>query len=259
MTGRLLAASFVLIVFTTACAGHLTLTQETQLAKSQSVFLEPTKDKTAYLEIRNASDNPGLTLSGLQEAIAAKGYTLVEDPEQAHFLVQSEVVYCNKAKGGTTADTLLAAGWGGAIGAVAGTGAFLGGGSPAWIPGLGIGGALAGAAASKLTENTTYVCAIDVQITERTKEAVQQTITQQAAPAPSTRASSVISALIGGTSVAPPTAGNTQQQITETRTGHTRIHQVRFVVSTTKMWLGLDEATPALEQRLVQGISGVLP
>ncbi|RMH31365.1 MAG: hypothetical protein D6690_16450 [Nitrospirae bacterium] len=169
------------------------------------------------------------------------------------------MVYCNKAKAGTTADTLLAAGWGDTIGAVAGTGAFLGGGSPAWIPGLGIGGALAGAAASKLTEDTTYVCAVDVQITERTKDAVQQTITQQAAPTPSSRASSVISALIGGTSVAPPTAGSTQQQITETRTGHTLIHQVRFVASTTKMWLDMEETTPALEQRLVQGISGVFP
>ena len=96
----------------------------------------------------------------------SRGYQIVTDPEEAQFLLQVNVVYCDEQKPGTTADTLVAGGFGGTLGATAGT-AALGGSSFSTIPILGAAGAVGGVGVSKITEDTVYVCATDVQVTEK--------------------------------------------------------------------------------------------
>jgi len=97
---------------------------------------------------------------------------------------------------------------GGAIGSAAGTAAFLNGASSSNIPILGAAGAILGAGVSKITEDTTYLCATDIQIVEKTKELVTQTITDNTALGngqPSS-AGGILGALFGGgqPSLSPP-------------------------------------------------------
>jgi hypothetical protein len=84
---RLLSIPIVLLLLTTtACANHMTLTRESQAKSSNTIFLRPTNDKTVDLEVRNTSDSPKAILTDLPARLTDKGYTLVQDPDTAHFI-----------------------------------------------------------------------------------------------------------------------------------------------------------------------------
>src|SRR6266705_2007932 len=86
------------------------------LVSSNSVFLVPTSAKTVYIHSRNTSENQQVTLSDLGTKLVAKGYELVKDPHTAQFLIQTRVVYCNKAQAGVTPESVVAGGFGSGIG-----------------------------------------------------------------------------------------------------------------------------------------------
>lgn len=240
------------------CAGHMTLSKEIQVKTSASVFLTPTTDKTVYVATRNTSGNPEVELTGLAERLAAKGYEVVADPAKAHAIVQVNTVYCDKSKPGTTLDTLLAGGFGAAIGSAAGTAAALSGSSFSSIPLGGAIGGLMGAGLAKATEDTVYVCAADVQIVERTEETVQQHVTTNVGPAPQGAPNPL--GFLGGLnmqSLQPPGVPGVSQSVTEVRSGKQRTHQTRVVASAQQMWLDLKEASAALRERLTDAIGGL--
>jgi len=84
---RLLSNPIVLLLLTTtAYANHMTLTRESQAKSSNTIFLRPTNDKTVDLEVRNTSDSPKAILTDLPARLTDKGYTLVQDPDTAHFI-----------------------------------------------------------------------------------------------------------------------------------------------------------------------------
>ncbi|GJL61682.1 MAG: conjugal transfer protein TraT [Nitrospirales bacterium] len=254
---RPLIILFLTVPMFTACSGHFTLSTQTTLKTSKSVFLKPSSQKTVLVETTNTSDNPNVQFSRLSSILEAKGYQVVTDAEEAQFLLQVNVVYCDEQKPGTTADTLVAGGFGGTLGATAGTAAALSGSSFSTIPILGAAGAVGGVGISKITEDTVYVCATDVQVTEKTKEVVEQTITTQTNHGGKSLGLSLLGGLFTGRSREGPSVGQVEQGITETRRGKERLHQVRYVASAQKMWLDLEEATPVLTQRLENGIAGL--
>ncbi|WP_447859716.1 complement resistance protein TraT [Nitrospira calida] len=240
------------------CAGHMTLAKEIQVKTSASVFLTPTADKTVHVTTRNTSGNPDVELAGLADRLAAKGYQVVDDPAKAHALLQVNTVYCDKSKPGTTLDTLLAGGFGAAVGSAAGTAAALSGSSFKSIPIAGAVGGLLGAGLAKATEDTVYVCAADVQIIERTEETVQQQVTTNVGPTPQGVPNPL--GLLGGLnmqSLQPPGVPGVSQSVTEVRSGKQRTHQTRVVASAQQMWLDLKEASAALRDRLTEAISGL--
>lgn len=260
-TGRGASALGVLALAlgTAGCAGHMTMSKEIQVKTSASVFLEPTNDKTLYVATRNTSGNPDVELVTLKDRLAAKGYQLVDDPAKAHTLVQVNTVYCDKSKPGTTLDTLLAGGFGAAVGSAAGTAAALSGSSVKSIPIAGAVGGLLGAGLAKATEDTVYVCAVDAQLIERTQETVQQQVTTNVGPTPQSVPNPL--GLLGGLnmqSVTPPGVPGVSQSVTEVRSGKQRTHQTRVVASAQQMWLDLKEASTALRDRLTEGIAGLL-
>lgn len=245
----------------TGCAGHATLTRDTQVKISQTIFLRPSQDKTVYLELRNASDNPRAVLSDLPNTLRAKGYTVIDDPEKAHFIVQATTVFAAKAKPGSTLDALIAGGFGAGIGGAIGTAAVLSGGnSLGWIPGGAAIGALGGFLASKVTEDTHYAIVSDVQIIEKTTEQVEQTITSQHSPGAglSTPGTGILGLLGGGTpSLSAPNAGQGTESVQEVHRGHERIHTTRLASMAQQMWMSTDEATTDLVQRLTDGVAGL--
>ena len=255
----LLAFITLSMLFQAACANHMTLTAQQSTRASNSVFLTPTKEKTIFIEVRNTSDQPSAVLSELPAAIAAKGYTLTEDPDQAHFILQVTTVFAAKAKPGATLDTLVSGGFGAAIGGAAGTTLALTRGGLGFIPGGTLIGAGVGLAASKLTEDTQFTLVADAQITERTKGAVEQTITTQSKPGGGLpdQNGPIIGLFGAGQSVAAPQAGQAHQSIQETRRGNERIHTVRYATLSQEMWPDDARTIQDLKGRLIASISGL--
>lgn len=242
----------------TACSGHMTLTKNNQFKASNTIFLTPTSDKSVYLAIRNTTDKPNSALSDLPDKFTAKGYTVVDDPEKAHFVVQVNTVYASKMKPGTTIDSLIAGGFGAGIGGSIGAAAALGGHGFGFIPGGAAVGAGVGFLGERLTQDTIMALVADVQILEKTKETVEQAITTQTTPGgglPSQAPS--LFGFLNSPSLASPNAGQTNQTISEVRKGNERLHTSRLVSSSQQMWLSEEGAYKDLTAILSNGVVGL--
>ena len=149
---------------------------------SDAVFLDPVgkAQRTIFVQVRNTSDKPNFNIEQpIKAAIAAKGYRIVDDPEQATFKLQAQILSVAKTDP-TAAAAALGAGYGGAIG-----GAVLGGtigGAVGGARGLGIGagagglvGGLAETVANAMVKDVLFVAITDIQISQKTKEGVTGT------------------------------------------------------------------------------------
>jgi len=234
------------------------MTRVLQAQASNTIFLQPTKEKTVYIELRNASDNPYVLLSGLPDRLTQKGYTIVQDPEQAHFLVQVTTVFAAKAKPGTTLDGLVAGGFGSMIGGGIGTAIAASRGTGfGMIPGGAAVGAITGFIASKATEDTTLSIVTDCQITERTKEQVEQVVLSHIVQGGGLPNPNKTIPLFSGQSLSAPNAGNMAETVQEVHRGNTRIHKARYAAMAQEMWLPEQEASKELVNRLTDSISGL--
>ncbi len=96
---------------------------------SETIWLEPSNNKTVYLQIKNTSDKD---MSGLQakiaSAVTSKGYQVVSNPDTAGYWIRANVLKADKM------DLRESQGWlsRGYEGAV--TGAALGAGLPLTTP-----------------------------------------------------------------------------------------------------------------------------
>ncbi|EHV0738223.1 complement resistance protein TraT, partial [Salmonella enterica] len=65
---------------------------EVKTQMSETIWLEPSSQKTVYLQIKNTSDKD---MSGLQakvtKAVQDKGYTITLSPDSAHYWIQANV------------------------------------------------------------------------------------------------------------------------------------------------------------------------
>ena len=118
---------------------------EVKTQMSETIWLEPSNNKTVYLQIKNTSDKD---MSGLQakiaSAVTSKGYQVVSNPDTAGYWIQANVLKAayNSSSAGATLGVGLAAG-------------------------------LVGMAADAMVEDVNYTMITDVQIAERTKTQVQ--------------------------------------------------------------------------------------
>jgi hypothetical protein len=248
----------IVLVFTSGCANHMTLTRQLQTQASNTIFLQPTKEKIVYIEARNASDNPHALLSELPNRLTQKGYTIVNDPDQAHFLVQATTIFAAKAKPGTTLESLVAGGFGSMIGGGIGSAIAISRGTGfGMIPGGAAVGALAGFIGSKVTEDSQLSLVLDVQITERTKEQVEQVVSSQVAQGGGLPSQNKTIALFSGQSINAPHAGQMTETIQEVHRGHTRMHRARYAAMAQEMWMSEVEASKDLVNRLTDSISGL--
>ncbi|PSJ17571.1 complement resistance protein TraT [Nitrosomonas supralitoralis] len=155
---------------------------DVQTKMSDSIFLDPVEpdQKTVYLNIRNTSDKTNFDITAtVARAMEGRGYRITNNPKEAHYWLQANILSVDKASP-TAAEAALRAGYGGlgsaALGAAVGTatGAAIDGWS-----GAGIGG-LAGAAAFGIVstiadasvKDVTFMAITDVEIAERIEEGV---------------------------------------------------------------------------------------
>jgi TraT complement resistance protein len=198
--GYILLLLFIAVPLT-AHAGNI---KETDLIASNVFFLPPSTAKTVFIQTRNSSDNQGVSLHDLGARLSAKGYEIVQDPSNAHYIVLANIVYCNVTKPEMPVETMVASGYGsgfgssmmsglnsltgmasmaGPQGALAGAAASMGLGA---IEGIGsaVGSLFSGPSKPKLPDDVNYACVADLQITEQVPPVPVLTSTNdQAAPA----------------------------------------------------------------------------
>jgi hypothetical protein len=217
---------------------------DVQTKMSETVFLDPVgpEKRVMHIQVRNTSDKTNFDLAGpIKEAMEKKGYRITENPDEAYYRLQANVLSVAKTDP-TAAAAALHSGYGGPVlgGAVAG--AAIGGAAGGW-KGAGY-GAAAGGVFAGVTETVTgsfvkdvlYMVVTDIQLVEKAADGVivrqdsQQNLAQG----------------IGGT----------QQQTTSEVTKFKK-YRTRVVSTANKANLEYDEAAPLLTEGLTRALSGL--
>ncbi|MDH1654700.1 complement resistance protein TraT [Enterobacter roggenkampii] len=204
---------------------------------SETIWLEPSSEKTVYLQIRNTSDKD---MSGLQAQItnelAAKGYRVTSSPDAAYYWIQANVLKAEKMDLRDAQGFLKTGYEGAAMGAALGAGITAYNSSSAGATlGVGLATGLIGMAADAMVEDVNYTMVTDLQISERSKVAVT---------------TDNIAALKQGTS------GVKLQ--TSTEQGNRAKYQTRVVSNANKVNLKFEEVKPVLEAQLAKSIAGIM-
>jgi hypothetical protein len=245
-----MALAGVLVAGLGGCAATTTAVAkrnlDVQTKMTDSIFLEPVPlgERIVYLEVRNTSDKPELDLQNqIRQGLVARGYTVVDDPRRAQFLLQANVL-----QAGRSSDTATEAAYdggfggsvlGGAAGGAIGYGIGRAGGGNDVL--LGAAGALAGAAIEGISgafvQDVTYSIVTDLQISER------------AGP---------------GEVVSQSESANLQQGMSGTRsqsssrTTSLKTQRTRIVSTANQANLEWTEAAPALVEGLSRSVVGLL-
>ena len=233
-----LTVLLLLITLTTGCSNII----RSGLMNSNTVFLDPSMNRTAYLQIRNTSENQNVTLSEVQSKLTTKGYQLTKDPEQANYWIQAKVVYCHKAAEGVTPESVAKANFGAGISSggtamvstksmgVDQTGKMMPGGMPdinaMMAQAMAMSGGRGGFPGMQMQEapkedGVTYLCVTDVQITDRKM----------------------------GKPLGQPAAG-------QATTG-SKVQQMRMVGHVRQKDLDIPEATTIIQGKISTGIAGL--
>lgn len=217
---------------------HKNLDVQTKMSATIFLDVENRRTNTVYFEFKNTSDKDVNVEALLKQKLQAHGYAITTDPQDAFYILQANVLYVGKADPSALHESLYA-GWGGEVAGVAAGAAI--GAKTGGLAGMGYGGAIGGLAggageliAGSLVKNVTYAMITDVQIVERTDEAVKQ---------------EVQSRLEQGT-------GTKVVQSSES-VRNRRKYQTRIASSANKVNLKFEEAQPILEDKLAASIAGI--
>jgi Enterobacterial TraT complement resistance protein len=212
---------------------------DVQTKMTDSIFLEPVTlpQRTVLVEVRNASDRTELDIApAVRAAIAQRGYRLVDDPRDAQFLLQANVLQVGRTSR-AAAEGAFAKGFGSAlVGGAAGAGIGRAASDQTEVI---IGGAVAGAAASAVADSfvqdVTYSIITDVQISERAGGVmVTERMTQD---------------LAQGRSGA--------RVLSSTEVHDWKRYQTRVMSSANRVNLDFEDAAPDLVAGLTQAITGI--
>jgi hypothetical protein len=209
------------------------------LMNSNTIFLDPNTNRSIYTQLRNVSENQQVTLGEVNTKLTAKGYQLVQDPEQANYWIQAKVIYCHKAADGVTPESVAKAGPGTGIssgGTAMVSAASIGEETARGVAGMpdmntmmrqamamsggraGFGGmsGFPGMQPPPKEDGVTYLCIADVQITDRKT----------------------------GKTIGQPSAGS-------------KVQKMRMVGHGRQKSLDIPEATPIVQEKIATGIAGL--
>ncbi|WP_342767890.1 complement resistance protein TraT [Legionella donaldsonii] len=229
-------------VFLMSCAAtqtvleHGKMTTDTKLSKT--IFLDPVapSQKTIFIAVKNTSQERLDLAKPLADSLKAQGYQVVNNPKNAHYLLQANILKVGKMSVAAS-QTALGGGFGSAL-AGAGTGAALGALSHNGntILAGGLAGGVIGLAADSLVKDVNYTLITDVQISERAGKGAK--VREQ-----------FRSSLDNGT------ASGTYQ--ISTKDSDFLRYRTRIVSNADKVNLTFAEAKSALEQGLVRTLTGI--
>jgi Enterobacterial TraT complement resistance protein len=209
---------------------------DVQNKMTDTIFLDPVSDsqRTIYLQVRNTSDQPGFDLAGpVNAALTQKGYRVVNSLDQAHYLLQANVLQVGKTDP-SAAEKSFAGGYGSIVGSAA-AGAAVGGlssGTGALAGGLAAG--VISTIADAAVKDVTYTIITDLQVSERTNLRVTETTNQRLQQGRS------------GT-----------RDVYASETTNWKRYQTRIMSTANKVNLDLPEALPALTDGTTRSIAGM--
>jgi hypothetical protein len=213
---------------------------DVQTRMSDTVFLDPTPaaKRTVFVQVRNTSDKPDFDIaSDVASAIASKGYQIVNDPDQAQFILQANILQVGKVA--PTAANEAFGGYGAPLSGVfvgAAGAAALGSVHAAPILGAALAGGLVEMVANAAVKDVYFSAVTDLQIKERAHFGVKSHESSM---------HNLHQGSSGGTTV-------TYDETTDFRTYQTRVLSIANKVN-----LDFAEAAPPLRSGLVRVISGV--
>ena len=144
---------------------------DVQTKMSDTIWLEPAaaNEKTVFIQIRNTSGKNLNIEQKITNILASKGYRIVNDPSEAKYWLQANILKVDKVNLDSDngfSDAVLGAGIGGVLGAQRSGGAYT-------ALGWGLAGAAIGTLADALVSDTAYAMVTDILITEKTGRNVQ--------------------------------------------------------------------------------------
>lgn len=176
---KILFAVFLLVILGTGCAGTMSAIQNREMSlsakMSDTIFLNPeilAKNRNIYVRVTNTSDYQQIDFADiLRHNLQAKGFTITNQPADAGYIIQANLLYLGKEKKDLTADGMAVGGFGGAL-----AGSTIGGdwrGNAAGGLAGGIAGAVIGGIIGSAIHVDTFFGALDIQIKEASDVAVQ--------------------------------------------------------------------------------------
>ena len=234
----------VIMAMASGCAATNTMISkrnlDVQTKMSSTVFLDPVAPdkKTVFVQVRNTTDKQMQIDQAIATAIESHGYRIVENPEQAHYMLQASLLQVGKMDP-SAAQAALVSGYGGALeGATAGilAAAATNNNNSAGYGVFGLVGSVAGTIADAAVKDVTYTMITDLQISERVPAGV--VVEQQ-----------TDSDLKQGTS------SHVSQH--STSVSNWKRYRTRIVSTAEKVNLDFKEAQPELERGLIRSISGI--
>ncbi len=230
----------LLLTLVTGCSNVI----RSGLMNSNTIFLDPNTNRSVYTQLRNVSENQQVTLNEVNTKLTAKGYQLVQEPDQANYWIQAKVIYCHKTSDGVTPEGVAKSGPGSGIssgGTAMAAARSTGDGSAMGVAGMpdmnalmrqamamsggraGFGGmsGFSGMQPPPKEDGVTYLCITDVQITDRKM----------------------------GKTVGQPTGSQTSSV--------QKVQKMRMVGHVRQKSLDIPEATPIVQEKISTGIAGL--
>jgi outer membrane lipoprotein SlyB len=204
---------------------------DVQTRTSDTIFLEPVRPdkRIVFISVRNTSDKDLNVKSRIKLRLINAGFKITDDPDQAQFMLQANVLKVGKDNL-KSSDSYINAGF---------SGAALGNAvSSRSDSGQGIViGALVGVIADSLVDDTLFTMVTDLQVRERPQS--NEGVTQQ---------QDTFSTQGEDTSVT---------QVSDAIQVNWKTYHTRIVSTANQANLDFEEALPALEDGLVRSIAGL--
>ncbi|MBA5248204.1 MAG: conjugal transfer protein TraT, partial [Gammaproteobacteria bacterium] len=161
-----LMVMLLVVMGLTSCAATTMIKKanlDTQTKMSATIFLEPVaqKNKVIFVNIRNTSDKELNIEAKIKAALAGRGYSLTQDPDQAQFMLQANILKVGKSDARESANA-LDGGFGGAL-----LGGAMGGSSYNATKNAALVGGILGFIGDALVKDIYYTMITDLQVRER--------------------------------------------------------------------------------------------
>jgi hypothetical protein len=227
---------------------------------SESIFLDPVPEhlKTVYISARNTSDHPEIDLrSSLTQAIQARGYRVVTDPNKAHYMIRSNVLQAGKIEE-KDKEQMLMGSYGEPLLAGVGSAVLANslGGNNAAMAGVGLGMAAATFLANELVKDVTYALTVDIQLSERPLKGGKVRQVTSNSKDGGVRAGENLGTMGGSSNSYSTTSNSTQQFIAEDK--DFKQYNVRAMAYADQMNLKFEDAAVPLTNKLTSSISNLL-
>ena len=209
---------------------------DVQTKMSETIFLEPVSPskKIIYIDFRNTSDKELMCEEQIRNNILTNGYRITNDPAEANFMLQVNILQAGKSDM-RSANSALLSGFGGAVTGVAIAGMTNSSGQG--MIGAGLLGAAIGVIGNALVDDVIITMITDLQIRERPLKG--ETISQSQA-----------------TDATQGTATRLKQNVSGGNITW-KTYRTRIVSTANKVNLKFSKAQPALADGLIRSISGV--